>query len=124
LKQYLGLALLGVFGSTCLALAGEMPCSIRPKSGTNNKDLVAMAKISQADAQTAAVASLPKDTKATVKEAELEAEDGCLVYSFDIAIEGQKAVREVLVDAGDGKVLSTKDEDEAMEKAKEKAKKP
>jgi len=54
-----------------------------------------------------------------VKESELEVEDGCLVYSFDIRVEGEKGVREVLVDAGDGKILKTEREDESQE-AKEK----
>ena len=86
-----------------------------------------MAKVHQDDAQKAALASLKDSTKATVKEAELEVEHGCLVYSFDVAIEGKSGIRELQVDAGSGKVLSSKHESakaEAAEKAKDKAKPP
>src|SRR3979409_1042987 len=92
------LAMTLLTGSTLLA-AG-MPCSIHPKKGAKKDELAAMAKISQDDAQKAALASLKDSSKATVKEAELEAEHGCLVYSFDIAVEGQSGVEEVMVDAG------------------------
>jgi predicted lipoprotein with Yx(FWY)xxD motif len=112
-------------GSTLLA-AG-MPCSIHPKKGAKKDELAAMAKISQEDAQKAALASLKDASKATVKEGELEAEHGCLIYSFDIAIQGKSGVQEVEVDAGNGKVLSNKHESaaaEAAEKAKDKAKPP
>ena len=84
-----------------------------------------MAKINQADAHKAALAPLKDPSKATVKSAELEAERGCLLYSFDIAITGTAGVQEVQIDAGNGKVLSTKHETpkaEAAEKAKDRAK--
>lgn len=109
------------------ALAASAPCSIHPKKGTKKEDLAPMAKISQDDAQKAAMASFKDSSKATVKEAELEVEHGCLIYSFDIAIEGKSGVQEVQVDAGTGKVLSSKHESpkkEAAEKAKDKAAAP
>jgi uncharacterized membrane protein YkoI len=112
-------------GSTLLA-AG-MPCSIHPKKGAKKDELAAMAKISQDDAQKAALASLKDSSKATVKEGELEAEHGCLIYSFDVAIQGKSGVQEIEVDAGNGKVLSNKHESaaaEAAEKAKDKVKPP
>jgi uncharacterized membrane protein YkoI len=40
--------------------------------------------------------------------AELEVEDGCLVYSFDIAVAGDsKGKHEIEVDAGNGRILKT-----------------
>ena len=72
-------------------------------------------------------ASFKDSSKATVKEAELEAEHGCLVYSFDIGVAGRTGIQEVQVDAGNGKVLSSKHESpkaEAAEKAKDKANAP
>jgi uncharacterized membrane protein YkoI len=107
------------------ALAARMPCTIHPKKGATKQELTAMVKVSQNDAKRAALASLRGSSKATVKEAELEAEHGCLVYSFDLVIEGNSGIQEVQVDAGSGKVLSSKHEsakDEAAEKAKDKAK--
>jgi uncharacterized membrane protein YkoI len=64
-------------------------------------------------------------SKATIKEAELEVEHGCLVYSFDIAVAGRSGIEEIQVDAGNGKVLSSEHESEASEaaeKSKDKAK--
>ena len=86
-----------------------------------------MAKVNQADAQKAALATLKDPSKATVKSAELEAERGCLLYSFDIAVEGRSGIQEVQVDAGNGKVLSSKHESpkaEAREQARDKARTP
>ena len=104
--------------------AATVPCSIHPKKGARKDALDAMAKISQADAQKAAFAVLKNPAKAVVKDAELEAEHGCLVYSFDIALAGEPGIEEIQVDAGNGKVLSKKHESpaaEAAEKAKDKA---
>ena len=112
-------------GSTLLASGAT--CSIHPKKGATKGELSGMAKITQAAAQKAALASLKDSSKATVKEAELEAEHGCLVYSFDIAIEGKSGIQEVQVDAGNGKIVSSEHESpkaEASEKAKDKAKPP
>jgi predicted lipoprotein with Yx(FWY)xxD motif len=125
LGTVLSFAVIALTGSTLLA-AGK-PCSVHPKKGASKDELAAMAKISQADAQKAALASFKGSSKATVKEGELEAEHGCLIYSFDIAIEGKSGVQEVEVDAGNGKVLSNKHESaasEAAEKAKDKVKPP
>lgn len=108
-------------------LPAGTPCSTRPKKGATKADLAAMAKITQDDAQKAALASLKGSPKATVKEAEQESEHGCLVYSFDIAVEGKAGIEEVQVDAGNGKVLSSKHESpkaEAAEKAKDRPKPP
>src|ERR1700730_16279201 len=119
------LAMTLLAGSTLLA-AG-MPCSVHPKKGAKKDELAAMAKVSQDEAQKEALASLKDSSKATVKEAELEAEHGCLIYSFDIAIQGKSGIQEVEIDAGNGKVLSNKHESaasEAAEKAKDKAKPP
>jgi Peptidase propeptide and YPEB domain len=119
------LAVIAFLGS--MILAAGTPCSIHPKTGAKKDELAAMAKITRDDAQTAALASFKDSTKATVKEAELEAEHGCLVYSFDIAIAGRSGIQEVQVDAGTGKVLSSKHESakaEVAEKAEVKSKPP
>ena len=107
-----------VIGS--VASGEPLPCTIPASKDEKKEDLAAKARIREDAARTAAlnaVSAAPR--KATVKEAELEVEDGCLVYSFDIRVEGEKGVREVLVDAGDGKILKTEREDESRE-AKEK----
>ncbi len=119
-------ALVLFMGSAALAAVGSdqrVPCAIQPKKGTPKSELAGMAKVSQAEAQKTAIDSVKSDN-AEVAEAELEVENDCLVYSFDIKIAGKSGVQEVMVDAGNGKVLSSKHESpkaEANERAKEKA---
>jgi uncharacterized membrane protein YkoI len=83
-----------------------------------------MSKMTQVDAQRTALASFKDPSKASVKESELEVDHGCLIWSFDIEIAGGTGIQEVQMDAGSGKVLSSKHESpkaEAAEKAKDKS---
>ena len=89
--------------------AAGLPCSIQPKKGLADSELPALAKITQAAAEATALKSI-KIPLATVASGELEAEGGCLIYSFDIKVPGKKSIVEVAVDAGTGKVLSKKHE--------------
>jgi Peptidase propeptide and YPEB domain len=66
--------------------------------------LAAEAKISEADARTAALAKVPGGT---VSSSELEQEHGKLIWSFDIAKVGSKHITEVQVDAKTGMIVST-----------------
>ena len=54
--------------------------------------------------------------KGKVKEGELEEENGKLVWSFDIASPGTKAITEVHVDAVTGEVVSIEKETPADQK--------
>jgi hypothetical protein len=101
------------------ANAAGLPCSIHPKKGIADADLPALAKVSQADAESTALEAV-NVSSASVASGELEAEGGCLIYSFDIQIPGKKSIVEVAVDAGTGKVLAQKRESpkvQAAEKA-------
>jgi len=91
------------------AHAANLPCSIHPKKGLADAELPALAKVSRADAESAALKAV-KNSQASVASGELEAEGGCLIYSFDIKVPGKKSIIEVAVDAGTGKVLSQKRE--------------
>ena len=85
--------------------------------------LAALAKVTQAEAQDTALKSVNLSS-AKVTSAELEAEGGCLIYSFDIDIPGRKSITEVTIDAGTGKLLSRKQEGpkaQAAEAAADKA---
>ncbi len=109
----------GIILTSLGASAAELPCSIHPKKGVADADLPALAKVTQADAQSTALKAV-NVSSATVSSGELEAEGGCLIYSFDIQIPGKKSIIEVAVDAGTGKVLSKKHEGpnaQAAEKA-------
>lgn len=109
-----------------VAVAKE-PCSIKPSKATKNADLPSLAKVTKEQAQATAIASLAAGSKPEVKDAELEVEHGCLLWSFDLKIAGKDGVQEVQVDAGNGKVLSSKSETPKQEKAeaaKDRAKAP
>ena len=106
------------------AAADKLDCSIKAKKLATTTEKKAMAKVAEAEARKTALDSL-KTAGASVAKGELEVEDGCLVYSYDIKVPGKSGAEEVLVDAGNGKVLSTKHESaakEAAEKAGDKAK--
>jgi hypothetical protein len=112
----------------CLALrlaASPSGCTIHPKKGASKAQLSALSKVSEADARKAALAFLGNPSGAAVEETELEAEHGCLVWSFDIRLQGKAGVQEIQVDAGDGRILSSAHESpkaEADEKARDRAK--
>ena len=117
-------ALCLLLAATGIAPASPAPCTTHPKKDASKAELKSLAKVTEDDARKAALASLQDPSRGTVKESELEAEHGCLVYSFDIAITGKSGIQEVQVDAGNGKVLSSEHESpkaEAAEKAKDKA---
>lgn len=87
------------------ASAASLPCSIHPKKGSTDADFMTLAKISKADAETTALKAV-NIASASIEGSELNAEGGCLIYSFDIKSPGKKSVAEVTVDAGNGKVLA------------------
>lgn len=99
--------------------ARELPCSIHPNKGVADAELPALAKVTRTAAESTALKAV-NVSSASVTSGELEAEGGCLIYSFDIQIPGQKSIIEVAVDAGTGKVLAKKHEGpkaQAAEKA-------
>lgn len=105
------------------ASAAGLQCSIHPPKGLADAELPALTKVSQADAQSTALKAV-KVTDASITSGELEAEGGCLIYSFDIKVPGKKSIIEVAVDAGTGNVLSQKHESpkaQAAEAAADKA---
>src|SRR5438105_7035548 len=106
------------------AAADKLDCSIKAKKLATTMEKKAMAKVAEAEARKTALDSL-KAAGASVAKGELEVEDGCLIYSYDIKLPGKSGAEEVFVDAGNGKVLKTKHESaakEAAEKAADKTK--
>jgi uncharacterized membrane protein YkoI len=69
-----------------------------------------LVKISRVDAEQAALAHVKADKPTKVVSSELEAEDGCLIWTFDLRVPGQRGITEVHVDAGDGKILAVEHE--------------
>ena len=80
--------------------------TIKLNGSESTTDREALAKVTVDEARAAALAHTPGE----VKEVELEAENGYLVYSVDIVKGGKK--HEVQVDAGTGKVLYDETDDE------------
>ena len=88
--------------------------SIHPAKKVKPADLPALAKIPFETALKAALAAVP----GSVIKAELEVEDGSLMYSFEI-VGADKSITEVEIDAGNGKVLGTDVESPAPKTAVE-----
>jgi len=87
--------------------------TIRVEGKQTQTRLKQLAKISSQEATRIALAAVPNNLGVKkVTETELEVEHGFLVYSVEIRINGQKGEREVLIDAGTGKVLAQEIEDD------------
>lgn len=98
------------------AVAGSIRVADRPSAAT----LPSLAKIDLVAATKAALASVPGH----VLKAELEVEEGSLVYSVEI-VGANAAITEVHIDAGDARVLGTeakKSESEHGKKEKRRGK--
>ena len=88
-------------------------CSIHPPKSASDAQLRAMARISKPQAERIALKRV--DHGAKIASAEIEAEQGCLIWSFDTKIPGRKGVEEVNIDAGNGKVLGVHHESAGAE---------
>ena len=86
-------------------LAGK--CSMKADKTAKKADLLKLATVKADEAKSIAMKEVG-GTKIT--KGGIETEDGCLVYSYHVAHAGDKGQTEVLVDAGNGKVLKTEKE--------------
>lgn len=89
------------------ASAQKPECSIRPARGTSQAELVSMARVTSRDAQARAIASVAPNKVVSVIESGVEVVNGCLAWPFDLRFANKGGVQEVIVDAGDGKILSS-----------------
>ncbi|MCP5522621.1 MAG: PepSY domain-containing protein [Verrucomicrobiales bacterium] len=102
-------------------LAGSVLLFTTTGCKSDQATLLRQAKITEPQARQLALERVPGGT---IREAELEEEDGRLVWSMDIASPGTKDLTEILVDALTGEVVSTEietPEDEAAEATEEQA---
>ena len=109
-------------GAMAKAPPETLNCRIRVAKDSENSNLSKMAKISLANARRRALADI-KDQPKKVMQSELEVEQDCLVYSFDIRVGLKSGVEEIWVDAGNGKILSHKHETPQQETAEQSAEK-
>ena len=80
--------------------------SARP-AGTSQEDLQRMAKVTSKDAEARAIASVAPEKVTSVMSSGVEVVNGCLAWPFDLRFASKGGVQEVMVDAGDGRILSS-----------------
>ena len=88
-------------------------CSIHPPKTASDAQLRSMAKISKLKAERIALKRVGHGAK--ISSVEIEAEQGCLIWSFDTKTPGRKGVEEVNIDAGNGRILGVHHESAASE---------
>jgi uncharacterized membrane protein YkoI len=97
----------------CSVLATALLAGCATEKGeTKQAKLMAEAKVSKETAQQTALAKVPNGT---IKDGELEKENGKLQWSFDLATPDSKDITEVNVDAVTGGVISVAKESAASE---------
>lgn len=98
--------------------ASAVKGSIRPTEEVKQSGLPALAKLTLQQALEAALVAAPGNPI----KAELEVEDGNLVYSVEV-VGADKSITELEIDAGNGKVLATEKESDKEEDHKAKGEK-
>ena len=90
-------------GLAASLLAGCASEDEKGEKSDNKAQLQAQAKISKSDAEAIAMSKVPNGT---IKESELEKENGHLQWSFDMTTPDRKDITEVNIDAITGTVLN------------------
>ncbi len=103
-----------IITSSLLALA-VASTTLSAQSVTVQEEKAGMLKLAKVTASAATATALAKVPGGKVQSAEIEKEDGKLVYSFDIKVAGKSGIEEVLVDAMSGAVVSVEHEGVAVE---------
>lgn len=91
-------------------------CTTKASHLTKKTELLATAKVKEAEAKKAAMDSMGGGS---IVKGGIEVESGCLVYSYHVKDKAGKGQTEVFVDAGDGKILK-KEHEGALRAAAEK----
>lgn len=81
-------------------------CSIHPAKDATDAQLAALAKVSQADAEKKGLAHAKQPSK--VVGSALQVENGCLLWVLILKHGGSSSTQQMRLDAGTGKVVSTK----------------
>ena len=100
----------------CSAAVAALLAGCATEKAESQAQLMSQAKVSQAAARQTALARVPNGT---VKDGELEKENGKLQWSFDVSTPGSDNITEVNVNAITDEVISVQTEsaaDEATEK--------
>jgi uncharacterized membrane protein YkoI len=86
--------------------AGEAAEAAEAAESASQAELLKEATIDEAAARKTALAAVPGE----ITKTELENEDGLLIWSFDIKVEGKEGIEEVHVDAKTGKIVKREHE--------------
>jgi uncharacterized membrane protein YkoI len=107
-----GMVMLGLIalGGTAISAEQANPAGSIQIKNEEEAGFASMAKVSMDSAINAAL----KEVQGKVLRAELENENGYLVYGIEIATTGHQIV-EVNVDAGDGKILKVRNDQKEKE---------
>jgi uncharacterized protein (TIGR02246 family) len=89
------------------ALAQKPECSIRAPRGASEADLRRLPRVAAKDAEAKAVASVAPDKVNSIISGDVDVVDGCVAWTFLLRFSNKGGVTEVVVDAGDGKILSS-----------------
>jgi hypothetical protein len=83
------------------------PCSIRPPRGASGEELARMAKLTRREAEAKATASVAPAKVSSIISSDVEVHEGCLVFPFDLRLPERGGVQEVMIDAGNGNLISS-----------------
>jgi hypothetical protein len=97
--------LTGLASAVLIGPAAES-CAIPTNVGTRDADLPALATVSRDDAEKIALDLFRRHTPGSVLSEGLESEGGCLVWSIALRSSSESTVPEVLIDAGNGRILA------------------
>jgi uncharacterized membrane protein YkoI len=100
----------------CSAAVAALLAGCATEKSESQAQLMSQAKVNKETAGQTALAKVPNGT---IKDSELEKENGKLQWSFDLATPGSSDITEVNVDAITGDVISV-DKESAQSEAKEK----
>jgi uncharacterized protein (TIGR02246 family) len=95
------------FVAAAPARGQKAECSVKAPRGASEAELRRLAKVSERDAETKAVTSVAPDHVNSVISGDVDVVDGCLAWTFLLRFANKGGVTEVVVDAGDGKILSS-----------------
>ena len=117
MSKFLGLtvtALVALYGC-----AETRTCSIQVPITTGRTEYAQLAKISREVAEQSARDRLHAGRAGRIVGAELESEAGCLIWSVEWSMPGERGLSEVHVDAGDGRVLLIQHESDSAARSTE-----
>jgi hypothetical protein len=117
-RRFYSFKVVVLLAGTVLA-AHAADCTVQVPTTTPKSEWPHLAEVSRAEAEKAARRRLRVGGQASVLSSELEAEAGCLIWSFDVKIPGEQGISEVHVDAGDGHILSVKHESDQEERVED-----